>query len=340
MADKELSFWEHLDILRRVLFRILGVWLVLAVAYFLAMPVLFDKVILAPCQNDFVFYDLLRWIGEKLNLQDDFFTEQFSVKLVNINLAAPFFIHISTALWMSVVTAAPYLFFEIWKFISPALYPNERRGVKKALALGTVMFFIGVLLGYFMVYPLTLRFLSTYELSAVIENQISLNSYIDNFMMLVLCMGLAFELPLVTWLLSALGLVHKTMLRSYRKHAMVGIVILSAIITPTGDPFTLSVVAIPLYLLYELSILMVKDKKDPEEEEKEEEEETVPALRTEESTNTAAASDHSMPMPSDDEPSADTPASTTTALPSERQPKQLPQKRNNQKHKRRKVRKK
>ena len=261
MADKELSFWDHLDILRRALIRIISVWFVLAIAYFVAMPYLFDNVILAPCSNDFVFYDFLRWIGEKLGLQGEFFTQEFHVKLVNINLAAPFFIHMSTAFWMSVVTAAPYLFYEIWQFIRPALYPNEVQGVKKALALGTVMFFLGVLLGYFMVYPLTLRFLSTYELSALIENQISLNSYINNFMMLVLCMGLAFELPLVTWLLSL---------------TVVIIVVLAAVITPTGDPFTLSVVAIPLYLLYELSILMVKDKPQEEEETAEEQEQQTP----------------------------------------------------------------
>lgn len=261
MAEKELTFWDHLDELRRVLFRVLGVWFVLAIGYFIAMPYLFDNVILAPCHNDFVFYDLLRWIGQELDLKDEFFTQEFHVKLININLAAPFFVHMSTAFWMSVVTAAPYIFYEIWRFVSPALYPNERKGVRKALGIGTVMFFIGVSLGYFMVYPLTLRFLSTYQLSAAIENQISLNSYIDNFMMLVLCMGLAFELPLVTWLLSLLGLVHKTFLRKYRRHAVVIIVIASAIITPTGDPFTLTVVAVPLYLLYELSILMIKDKK-------------------------------------------------------------------------------
>ena len=121
------------------------------------------------------------------------------------------------------------------------------------------MFFIGVLMGYFMVYPLTLRFLSTYQLSSEVENILSLNSYIDNFMMLILCMGLAFELPLVTWLLSLLGVVNKSFLRKYRRHAVVIIVIAAAIITPTGDPFTLSVVAIPLYLLYEMSILMIKD---------------------------------------------------------------------------------
>ena len=264
MAERELTFWDHLDELRRVLFRVLGVWFVLAAGYFIAMPYLYDSVILAPCHSDFVFYDLLRRIGQELDLQDGFFTREFHVKLVNINLAAPFFIHMSTAFWMSVVTAAPYLFYEVWRFVSPALYPHERKGVRKALGLGTVMFFVGVLLGYFMVYPLTLRFLSTYQLSAAIENQISLNSYIDNFMMLVLCMGLAFELPLLTWLLSLLGLVHKTFLRRYRRHAVVIIVIAAAIITPTGDPFTLTVVAVPLYLLYELSILMVKERKGVE----------------------------------------------------------------------------
>lgn len=264
--DKELTFWDHLDELRKVLIRVLCVWFVLGVVYFASMPYLFDKVVLAPCNNDFIFYDLLRYIGERFQLEDDFFTQDFHVKLVNINLAAPFLIHMSTAFWMSVVTAAPYLFYEVWRFVSPALYPHEMRGVRKAMLIGTAMFFVGVLIGYFMVYPLTLRFLSTYQLSSLIENQISLNSYIDNFMMLILCMGLAFELPLVTWLLSLLGIVHKRLLRKYRRHAVVVIVIVAAIITPTGDPFTLAVVAIPLYLLYELSIQMIKDKPAEAEE--------------------------------------------------------------------------
>ena len=150
----EMTFWDHLDELRKVLFRVIGIWFVLAIGYFIAMPYLFDHVILAPCHNDFIFYDLLRYIGQKFDLTDDFFTQDFHVKLVNINLAAPFFIHLSTAFMLSVVTAIPYLFFEIWRFISPALYPNEKKGVRKALTVGTVMFFVGVLLGYFMVYPL------------------------------------------------------------------------------------------------------------------------------------------------------------------------------------------
>ncbi len=257
----EMTFWDHLETLRWVLVRVIGVWIVLAVGYFIAMPYLFDNVILAPCHNDFAFYDFLRFIGEKLHLDDEFFTQSMDVKIVNINLGAPFFIHMTTSLMLSVVTAVPYLFFEIWRFVRPALYPKEQKGVVKALALGTVMFFIGVLMGYFMVFPLALRFLSGYMLSSSIENMLSLNSYIDNFTMLILCMGLAFELPLVTWLLSLMGLITRSFLREYRRHAIVVIVILAAVITPTSDPFTLSVVAIPLYLLYEMSILMVRDKK-------------------------------------------------------------------------------
>ncbi|MDD2645668.1 MAG: twin-arginine translocase subunit TatC [Bacteroides sp.] len=256
----EMTFWDHLDVFRGLLFRIIVVWLVLAIGYFIAMPWLFDKVIMAPCHDDFVFYNLLKKIGETLDLQDEFFTQEFSVKLQNINVAAQFMTHITTAFWMSVVTAVPYLFYELWKFVSPALYPGEKKGVQKAFVIGTFMFFLGVLVGYFMVFPITLRFLHSYQLSSVIENHFHLNSYMDIFMMLVLCMGLAFELPLVTWLLSLLGIVNKSFLRKYRRHAIVVIAILAAVITPTGDPFTLSVVAIPLYLLYELSIFMIKDK--------------------------------------------------------------------------------
>ena len=227
------------------------------------MPWIFDPVILAPCHDHFLFYDVLRYLGTKLHLEAPFFTEAFQVKLININLAAPFFIHLSTAFALSIVTTMPYFFWEVWRFIAPALYPHEQRGVRKALLLGSVMFYLGVLVGYLMVYPLTLRFLATYQLSSAIENQISLSSYIDNFMTLILCMGLCFELPLVTWLLSLLGVVHRSLLRRYRRHAVVAIVVIAAVITPTSDPFTLTIVAIPLYLLFEMSIWMVKERPTP-----------------------------------------------------------------------------
>ena len=256
--DKELSFWDHLDVLRHLLMRVVVVWLVFGIGYFILMPEIFDKVILAPCYDNFVFYDLLKYIGTSLGFTGDFFTKEFTVHLININMAAQFFTHLSTAFWLSVVTAVPYLIYEAWRFIAPALYKEEKRGVRKAFLLGTVMFFIGVAVGYFMVFPLTLRFLATSELSGAIENQISLNSYIDIFMMLILCIGLSFELPLVTWILYLIGLLNRKTMREYRRHSVIVIFILAAIITPTGDPFTLSVVAIPLCLLYEMSIYLMK----------------------------------------------------------------------------------
>ena len=275
IEERELSFWDHLDVLRWLLFRVICAWVILAVGFFIIMPDFFDKIILAPCYNDFVFYDCLRWIGQQLHLNDPFFTQdEFEVHLQNINLASQFFTHITTSFLMAVVVTAPYLVYEIWRFVRPALYPNELSGVRKAFSLGTVFFFIGVAVGYFMIFPLALRFLSTYQLSVAIENEISLNSYIENFMMLVLMMGVAFELPLVTWLLSLIGLVTRSFLREYRKHAFLVIVIFAAVITPTGDPFTLSAVSLPLYLLYELSIFMVKEDKDEDEEEEEEKKES------------------------------------------------------------------
>lgn len=270
IEERELSFWDHLDVLRWLLFRVICAWVILAVGFFIIMPDFFDKIILAPCYSDFVLYDFLRWIGLQLHLTDPFFTQDdFEVHLQNINLASQFFTHITTSFLMAVVVTAPYLVYEIWRFVRPALYPNELKGVRKAFSLGTVFFFLGVAVGYFLIFPLALRFLSTYQLSTAIENEISLTSYIDNFMMLVLMMGVAFELPLVTWLLSLIGLVTRSFLREYRRHAILLIVIFAAIITPTGDPFTLSAVSLPLYLLYELSIFMVKKDTDDEEEEEE-----------------------------------------------------------------------
>ena len=302
IEERELSFWDHLDVLRWLLFRVICAWVILSVGFFIIMPDFFDKIILAPCYNDFVFYDFLRWIGQQLHLSDPFFTQdEFEVHLQNINLASQFFTHITTSFLMAVVVTAPYLVYEIWRFVRPALYPNELKGVRKAFSLGTVFFFIGVAVGYFMIFPLALRFLSTYQLSVAIENEISLTSYIDNFMMLVLMMGVAFELPLVTWLLSLIGLVTRSFLREYRKHAFLLIVIFAAVITPTGDPFTLSAVSLPLYLLYELSIFMVKEDKDEDEEEEETKEEEAETSEGKENKLVENKTEETKALPSKDQ---------------------------------------
>lgn len=267
----EMSFWDHLDALRWTLMRSVVALILFAILFYCFMPYLFDHVILAPCRGDFVFYEWLRMLGAQIPFFPDFGNEAYEVKIVNITLASQFFIHISTSFSFAVVAAFPYLIFEVWRFISPALYENELKKARWVLVFGTIMFFCGVALGYFMIFPMTLRFLADYNLSAYIVNQVSLDSYMDNFLMMIFAMGIIFELPLLSWFLSQIGLVRKSFFRTYRRHAFVACFILAAVITPSGDPFTMTAVGLPLYLLYELSIFLVKADKPAEEEEEEEE---------------------------------------------------------------------
>ena len=174
-------------------------------------------------------------------------------------MASQFLIHISTSFWFALIVAFPYLVYEAWRFIAPALYDNEKSSVGAAFLSGTVMFYLGCAVGYCFVFPFTFRFLAEYQVSTEIVNQISLNSYMSTFMGMVFIMGLVFELPLLAWLLSKLGLINKPFLKKYRKVAVAVLLILAAAITPTGDPFTLSIVFLPLYALYELSIRVVRD---------------------------------------------------------------------------------
>ena len=239
------SFWDHAEVLRGVLLRILAALGVLLAVSFAVMPRLFDTVVLAPCHTDFPLYSLP---GAGLSAD---------VGLVNIRLASQFFIHMTASLYLALVLGLPVILLLLWGFVSPGLYPEERRGAAPALAGGCLMFYAGVAAGYFLVFPLTLRFLADYQLSAMVPNQVSLDSYIETFFMTLLCMGLAFELPVVAWLLGRLGVLRRGMFNEYRRHAIVAILVAAAVITPSGDPFTLMVVFAPLYLLWEISAWLV-----------------------------------------------------------------------------------
>ncbi len=228
------------------------------VGFFIWMPSIFDRFILGPCNNDFPTYRLLRQIVTQVMPESEFLQKPFQVQLMNIQLATPFFLHLSTAFWLSLVCVMPFILWQVWSFISPALYNKEKRSVRSAFLLSSLFFYMGAALGYLLIFPLTLHFLSTYELSTLVPNQLTLTSYMDNFLMLILLMGLAFEFPLLLTVLNRLGILSRQMLTRHRRHAIVVLMILSAIITPTGDPFTMTIVALPLYLLYECSILMMK----------------------------------------------------------------------------------
>ncbi|MDR2682465.1 MAG: twin-arginine translocase subunit TatC [Dysgonamonadaceae bacterium] len=253
-----MSFWDHLEELRWMLFRVVIALFIFAIAGFIFMPWIFDNIILAPAKSDFFLYEKMCILSRKLTFLPDFCDQNFTVEMINIDLTAQFFRHLSTSFWLSLTLLCPYLLFEIWRFISPALYEHERRSVRWVFLLGSFMFFIGCLVGYALIFPMTLRFLYTYSLSDVIHNQLSLDSYMDNFLILIVVMGLVFEMPLISWLLSQVGILKKSFFRKYRRYAIVILLIAAAIITPTGDPFTLSLVFFPLYGLYELSIWFVK----------------------------------------------------------------------------------
>lgn len=256
--SNEMSFWDHLEDLRWTLLRSIIALVVFAIVGFAFMPDLFDKVIMSPCNSDFFLYKYMCKISSYTSLLPDFCDDNFHVEIINIKLASQFFTHMSASFWLALLLTFPYLLFEIWKFISPALYENEKQSMRWVFLFGTIMFFIGCFVGYSLVFPMTLRFLATYQLSEAISNQISLDSYMNNFLMLVFVMGVVFELPLVSWLLSKLGLLHRGFFKKYRRYAIVGLLVSAAIITPSSDPFTLSVVFFPLYFLWELSAMFVR----------------------------------------------------------------------------------
>lgn len=267
MREREMSFWDHLEEFRWTLIRIIIALCVLTVVGFIVMPKIFDSIILAPRSSDFVTYRFFENVSKYIPFLPDFSGETFHVKMLNINMTTQFMTYISSSFAFAVLFTIPYILYELWRFVSPALYDNEARGVKRAFGFGGFMFVVGCMVGYFIVFPLIFRFLITFELSDSIENMISLDSYMSNFYTLILIMGIVFELPLIFWLLSNLGLIYRSFFKKYRRHAIVGSLVAAALITPSGDPFSLFVVTIPLYMLWEISAFLVK--KDPVEEEEE-----------------------------------------------------------------------
>ena len=229
-----MTFWEHLEELRSSILRSLAVATVFALLAFGFKDELFF-VVLAP--------------------------KDPTVQLINTELTSQFMIHMMISFYAGLIVAAPYIIYELYKFISPALYQQEKRYAVRIVTSGYVMFMAGVVFSYFVVFPFTFRFLGNYQVSEEVTNMISLSSYIDTFVILSLMLGVVFELPVVSWFLGKLGLLNRELMHSYRRHAIVFILIVAAFITPTSDAFTLMVVSLPIYILYELSAYVVPKKK-------------------------------------------------------------------------------
>ena len=242
-----MTFWDHLDELRASFIRIILAFIFVAICLFPFKGILFDHFILAPSKSDFWLY---RLIGT-----------DFSLSLVNIEVTTQFMVHMKMTLLCAAVLVFPYIIFQIWKFIAPALYDHEKKTVRGAFLLSSILFYIGVTVSYLIVTPLMLNFFSGYQVSSAVPNMFSLSSYISLFTSMAITFGIVFELPTLAAVLSGLGILHKEAMRQYRKHAVCAIVILAAIITPSGDPFSLAIVALPIYLLYEFSVLICRSSK-------------------------------------------------------------------------------
>lgn len=262
----EMTFWDHLDALRGTLLRIAAVVLVVGVGAFCAMPWIFDNVVMAPCHDDFPLYRLLDAITDVSPLGFDA-SGEFNLHLIAIELASQFYVHLSASCWVACIISFPIIIYLLWRFVSPGLYENEKRGIRRAFLFGNLMFYGGVAVGYYIVFPLALRFLATYNLSNTIVPMISLDSYMDNFFTLILMMGAIFELPLLAWMLGKMGVLTRNFFKKYRRHAIVVLLILAGLITPTGDPFTLFAVFIPVYLLWEMSARLVPAATESDAEE-------------------------------------------------------------------------
>ena len=249
-TDREMSFWDHLDVLRGTLFRSLGAVCLCSVLGFAFKTVLFDGIVLAPSRPDFCIYRLLGW--------------DFSMQLINVEVSAQFFVHLKASFAVGVVLAFPYVVWELWKFLEPALYAGEKRPVRTAFALSTGLFYLGVAVGYFIVLPVCLQFFMNYTVSDTVSNTITIGSYMSMFFSMVLLIGIAFEFPSVVLVLNRLGVLGRRTLRKGRRYAVVIVLVLAALITP-ADPFSMFVLAFPLYFLYELSILLCsKSPESPE----------------------------------------------------------------------------
>lgn len=252
--EKSLTVWDHLDELRDVIVKSLAVTVVFGIVAFFFRDQVF-AVILAPRDSGFVTY---RWLSALGGIFSQGVTEQFDVRLINTGLAQQFMIHVKMSFAVGVLLASPYILYQLFRYVSPALYADERQYATKVVGGGYLMFMIGVAVSYLLVFPLTFRFLGTYQVNADVENMINLQSYISTLLTMSLAMGIVFEIPVLCWLFAKLGFLTHGFMRRYRRHAIVLILIVAAVITPTSDVFTLSVVALPMYLLYEFSILLVR----------------------------------------------------------------------------------
>ena len=254
--DDLMTFGGHLEVLRRMVFRVLGVGCTADVIVFCFKDVTW-RVLLAPSEWDFVTYSWIERIARAVGMTDFRFPE-FHVKLIATDLSSQFMTHLTTSVYIGLLVASPYILYELFRFVSPALIGNERKYSVKAIVAVYILFMVGVLVSYYLLFPVSFRFLGTYSVSDRVESTITLDSYVSTFTTLTLLMGVVFQLPIISFILGKMGIINAVALARYRKHAFLAILTVAAMITPGQDVLSLLLVTLPLYLLYEVSIRVVK----------------------------------------------------------------------------------
>lgn len=254
---EEMSFLDHLEVLRWHLIRMTLAVVIGGVVAFLLKHFIFDVLLFGPKNPDFITYRTLCSISKYMGMDDSYCVSEFPFRIQSREMSGQFSAHIWTSITAGFIMAFPFLIYEVWKFISPALYENERKHAKMFIILSSLLFFVGVLFGYYIITPLSINFLATYTVSDQVFNDIDLNSYISLVRASVIASGLIFELPILIYFLTKLGLVTPEFLRKYRKFSLIIVLALAAIITPP-DVASQIIVAIPILILYEISIYISK----------------------------------------------------------------------------------
>lgn len=251
-----MSFLGHLEALRWHLFRSVLVVMTMAIVLFFFKEFLFDGVLLAPKNPNFLTYRVLCSASHRFGLGDDLCVNVIPFSLISTDISAQFTTHMWVAFIAGVVVSFPYVIWELWRFIKPALTAKEASYARGIVFYTSFLFLTGILFGYYVITPMTVNFLGSYQVSAQVSNTITLDSFISTVTTMTLISGIVFELPIIVYFLTKIGLITAQFMRTYRRHAVVVILIVAAVITPTSDATTLIMVAMPLYVLYEISIFV------------------------------------------------------------------------------------
>jgi sec-independent protein translocase protein TatC len=253
--EAEMSFFDHIDVLRKHLLRALAVVLVFTAGAFYYTDFIFNTVIMGPKSPGFWTYRMMCRLYERFpSIGEEFCIKTLDAKIINTEMSGQFTLQLNACVMTGLILGIPYLLFEIWLFIKPALHENERKSASGFVVFASLLFFSGILFGYYIICPLSVNFLINYQVSPDIENTFTIDSYLSTIMTLTLGSGIIFQLPVVIYILSKVGIMTPAFMRSSRRYAAVIILIVAAVVTPTADPFTMLTVAFPLFLLYEFSI--------------------------------------------------------------------------------------